>query len=183
METMDPKEIDKVETVKETQTQGETSGKECQNYEEFEEKVISEWTERKAMDLIRDMEAYYEANQGRFLLIDYLGEKKVNKNVPIKLRNRFPAFAEEFAHLRTRLESRICQFGTQMRNPAFVVFLAKNHYDYVDKQEISQNTTITLDYGSNILGAWNDRLKSVSLPSLSPKTAIPPRTSDLQSDV
>jgi hypothetical protein len=136
-----------------------------------------EWTEERALALVEDMEKWFNEHEDAIAIKEYTSTHGINPQKTSELK--YPEFQERFKLLNDLLECRINKLGMVARNPAYPIFLQKNHHGYTDRQDIHSTGNITVNHQAGINAAWLEYTKQqAKLASDDPNKVLPDRVEE-----
>lgn len=79
-------------------------------------------------------------------IIEFISKQGLTKDFINEQSQKFPSFREIIKEAKTIQEAKILKYSMINKfNPTMSIFCLKNHHGYKDKQEIDQNTQVTIN--------------------------------------
>jgi len=110
-------------------------------------KAAEKWTKKKSLELGDQLLDWLDEiddegkDKGNIFVIDFLASKRLDKNIPGYLANKFTSFRELLEIARTIQEAKLIKYGVADRlNASMTKFCLINHHGYKDSQHIDHTT-------------------------------------------
>lgn len=102
------------------------------------------WTEEAAMKLSDELFAWLDKPENIWFEKFIYQEKKLYHQIISELCDKYPKFSDTIKTAKKIQESKIVDFAMKgMTNTTMSIFVLKNNYGWVDKQEQNINANIT----------------------------------------